>query len=167
MKTYFIFFAIHIATRRVVVTGVSIYPDNAWMEQQARNLSMHFHETGNFPTMLLRDGDVKFCESFDNILSVDGVFVKRLPRRSPNLNAFAERWVQSFKNECLNHFVVFGETHLRYIIREYLEYYNKLRPHQALENEPLGKTKKISKMGQVLCEERLGGILKHYYREAG
>jgi putative transposase len=168
VKSYYIFFAIQVATRRVVVTGITQHPDAAWMNQQAKNLSIHFHEIGSFPTLFIRDGDGKFQCRFDEFLALDGVRVLKIPARSPNLNAFAERWIQSFKHECLNHFVVFGEKHLRYIVREYLEYYNRLRPHQGIGNvcltEPL---EKVTGKGEVLCDERLGGILKHYYRETG
>lgn len=166
VKTYFIFFAIQVATRRVVVTGICTHPDAAWMNQQARNLSMHFQEIGSFPTVLLRDGDGKFQCRFDEFLALDGVRVLKIPAHSPNLNAYAERWVQSFKFECLNHFVVFGESHLRYIIREYLTYYNTLRPHQGVDNNTLVESGKPSAKGEVLCDEKLGGILRHYYREA-
>jgi len=166
MKTYYIFFVIHVATRRVIVTGITQHPDARWMNQQARNLSIYFHETDNFPTLLLRDGDGKFICRFDEFLALDGVRVLKIPARSPDLNAYAERWVQSFKFECLNHFVVFGESHLRYIIREYLTYYNTLRPHQGVDNNCLVESgEKPSAKGEVLCDERLGGMLRHYYRD--
>jgi hypothetical protein len=88
------------------------------------------------------------------------------------MNPFAERWVLSIKSECLDNFVVFGEAHLRHIIKEFVDYYNKERPHQGLDNLPLpeatcGVTSTLTfPSGKVVCEEHLGGLLKHYSRAA-
>jgi putative transposase len=87
--------------------------------------------------------------------------------KSPNLNAFGERWVQSVQVECLDHFVVLGEDHLRYLVREYVDYFNTERPHQAMDNCTLaGPAERAPCEGEVLCRERLGGLLRHYYRKA-
>lgn len=97
--------------------------------------------------------------------------MKRLPARSPNLNAFAERWVLSFRRECLDHFIVFGEGHMRHIAETYVDFYNAHRPHQALGNSPPGQPAGRSPptpvaAGRVKCQEWLGGLLRHYYRDA-
>jgi putative transposase len=83
-------------------------------------------------------------------------------------NAFVERFVQTLKVECLDHFVVLGERHLNHLVREFVEYYHELRPHQALENLPpvRGTPTESIEVGEIVCEERLGGLLKHYVRRA-
>jgi putative transposase len=89
--------------------------------------------------------------------------------RAPNQNAYAERFVQTIQQECLDHFVVLGEEHLRYLVREFVEHYNKERPHQNKGNLPLGMEKPPdigNVVGQVVCHERLGGLLRHYERKA-
>ena len=90
---------------------------------------------------------------------------RRLPSRSPNLNAYAERFVLSIKSECLDRMVLIGERHLRKAVGTYVEHYHLERPHQGLANRPIeGVPKPYA--GVVLRRERLGGILSHYYRDA-
>jgi putative transposase len=106
---------------------------------------------------------------------------QRTPIRSPNLVAFAERFVQTIKQECLDHFVVFGHKHMDLVCQEFKDYYHEERLHQGLENELVMKgsrTKKLSKSGakrseivsipisEIRCKERLGGLLKSYSRKA-
>ena len=166
----FIFFVIHYGSRRVHVVGMTPHPDRPWIAQQTRNLSMYFAEQPERPKFLIRDNDGKFSPEFDQILRVDDLAVTRLTPLSPNLNAVAERWVQSVKQEMLDHFVVFGETHLRLLLREYEAYFNELRPHQSQGNVPPAgdSSPPIAPLPveDVLCEERLGGLLKHYYKAA-
>src|SRR4051812_49343223 len=90
------------------------------------------------PAMLLRDNDTKFTKQFDPILTSEGIDVRNVGPLAPNMNAHAGRFVQSIKQECLDHFVVLGEGHLRRIVREYVEYYQEEWPHQGLANKSLG-----------------------------
>jgi hypothetical protein len=91
---------------------------------------------------------------------------------SPNMNPFAEAWVRRIKAECLDHFIVLGENHLRYLIREWLEHYHTERPHQGRGNSVLTgagtppDTKDTISLDEIICHERLGGLLKHYERKA-
>jgi putative transposase len=80
------------------------------------------------------------------------------------MNSYAESWVGTIKRECLSHFIVFGELHLRYLISEYVKYYNTIRPHSSMDNMPLELIPDKDK-GQVKCQSKLGGVIKHYYRE--
>ena len=120
---------------------------------------------------LLKDGDTKFTAKFYELFKSEGVKVKRLPYASPNLNAHAERFVQSIKHECLDKFVVFGERHLEHLIREYEYHYNTVRPHQGIGNKPIRMTAFPPSdtgpclAGKIQCAERLGGLLRHYWRE--
>ena len=123
------------------------------------------------PKYLLRDRDSKFVKEFDAILTSEGIAVTPIGVRAPNQNAVAERFVQSVKSECLDHFVVFGASHLRHILSEYLAYYHHHRPHQGLDNRPLGWVEPAvseadQPVSEVVCHERLGGLLRHYQRVA-
>jgi putative transposase len=124
------------------------------------------------PTMVFRDRDVRFTKQFDAILKAAGVPTQKLTPGSPNLNAYIERWIQSIKHECLDHFTVFGERHLRYLINEYVGYYHEQKPHQGLSNTPLHGLQLIDESDQphdashVICQSRLGGPLMHYEHRA-
>jgi hypothetical protein len=111
------------------------------------------------------DRDGKFCPGFRQYLKAAGVEPIRLPPQSPNLNAFAERWVRSIKEECLSAFLFFGEESLRHVIMEYVDHYHKERNHQGKDNELLFPSK-LGETGEIKCKTRLGGLLKYYYREA-
>jgi putative transposase len=165
----FVLFFLHVGSRRVFVTGLSTRPERAWVVQQARNFLLQVGEGGDRPCYLLRDYDGKFVPEFDALLESEGVTVKKVGPRSPNLNAYAERWVQTVRRECLDHFVVFGEDHLRHLVTTFADYYNRWRPHQSRDNRPLtGEPAPGAAVpvGAVTCEERLGGLLKHYVRAA-
>jgi putative transposase len=118
------------------------------------------------------DNDTKYVEKFDEVLESEGAEVIRVGPRAPNLNATAERFVMTAKTECLDHFVVFDEDHLRYILREFLDHYHAERPHQGVGNRPLSQEDdppailSVPSAAEVKCRQRLGGLLKHYYRDA-
>lgn len=119
-------------------------------------------------THLIRDGDKKYAQQFNEFLKAGGTEIVRIPPAAPNMNPFAERWCQSLQTECLDHFIILGESHLRYLVHEYLAYYHNCRPHQSMGNEPLIKAGNDlpPSTGRIVCQERLGGLLKHYYRKA-
>jgi len=165
----YILFFINVSSRLVFISGISCHPTASWMAQQARNFFIHLADFGKSASYLIHDMDSKFTPQFKAILKSGGVTPLKIPPLSPNLNAFAERWVQSIKYECLNHFIVLGEDHLRHIVREYVDYYNSERPHQSLGNLPLSSSPNSTgppTTGNICCRERLGGLLKHYYRKA-
>ena len=96
-----------------------------------------------------------------------GIHVVKLPPRSPNLNAFAERWVRSVKDECLSKLILFGEMSLARVLTEFVAHYHSERNHQGKGNvllfpTPLPKTRRRN----VRCRERLGGLLRYYCRAA-
>jgi putative transposase len=164
---YFILFAINVQSRRVHVLGMTANPTSEWMAQQARNLCMHWQDQEQPASDLIRDRDGKFTAQFDAIVTSEGVQVVRLTPGTPNLNAYAERWVQSLKYECLNNFIVLGERHLRHLVSQYVEHYLNERPHQAKDNMPLsGASPPTEPHGDIICHERLGGLLRHYTRQA-
>jgi putative transposase len=172
--TFYVLFFIHLESRRVHLAGVTPNPDGRWMARVARNMSMVFAEEPDEsrPTHSIRDRDSKFTAQFCPILETDGIEFRPTPRQSPNLNPFAEAWVQKTKHEVLNHFIVFGENHLRRILAAWLEYYHFRRPHQGLGNVPItGESPPDVSLDdfrrdKIVCHETLGGLLKHYERRA-
>ncbi len=165
----FVLFFLHVGSRRVVVAGVTARPDRAWVTRQARNFLIQAGEQAAMPTVVIRDYDGKFVPEFDAVLASDGVRVKKVGPRAPNLNAYAERWVLTARRECLDHFVVFGEDHLRYLVSEFTTHCSRCRPHQGVGNRPPEGEPPPPLAGplpDIDCEERLGGLLRHYSRRA-
>jgi putative transposase len=114
---------------------------------------------------LIHYWDSKYTQSFDQILQAAGTVPVKLAPQSPNLNAFAERFVKSIKTECLEQFVLFGEDYLRHVIREYLAHYHAERNHQGIENViPFPDNRIGFQKGTVVKTERLGGLLNFYHR---
>jgi transposase InsO family protein len=95
-----------------------------------------------------------------------GAQIIKLPARSPNLNAYAERWVRSAREECLDQIIVLSERHLRYVLKRYVEYFVKRRPHQGLKQQPPDSTEESPATGRIRCRQVLGGLINDYYREA-
>lgn len=91
-----------------------------------------------------------------------------MPKHSPNLNAYAESFVRNINRECLNRMILFGEDHVRHVVDEYVEHYNLERPHKGLDcRRPVESDESPSCRDEpVLCRERVGGLLKSYYRSA-
>ncbi|MBS0208873.1 MAG: transposase [Planctomycetes bacterium] len=167
---YFLLVLLHVGSRRVFVSSPTANPDSAWVTQQARNFLLHA-ENSQPPTILMRDHDAKFSGSFDAVFASESIQVMPVGPRAPNMNAFVERWIQSVQQECLDHFVILGERHLHHLVTEYIRYYHAHRPHQGLGNELLTPTPepppdKTITGGEIVCESRLGGLLKHYHRHA-
>jgi hypothetical protein len=157
LVTFYVLFFIHIGSRRVHVAVITPSPDHNVVEQDAREVT--FVDDGFLEgcKYLIHDRDAKYTRSFDEIIESVGIEVIKVPRRSPNLNAFAERWVRSIKSECLDRLILFGERSLRYAIRSYLAHYHAERPHQGLDNTLIDGHKLRPKRGDVRCRERLGG----------
>ncbi len=109
LVTYYVLFFLHLETRRVTLGGITRHPTETWMTQMARNAA---DEKGCLRNLryLIHDRDAKFCAAFDDILKSEGVKCLRLPARSPNLNAFAERWVRSVRAECLSKLILFAKA---------------------------------------------------------
>ena len=164
---YFVLFIIDLQTRRVEIAGIARQPDGAWMKQIARNLTDVDDGFLNGAHYLIHDRDPLFTEALGEVLGSSGVGMVKLPARSPNLNAYAERFVRSIKSECLAQIIPLGERHLRRAVKEYTEHYHLERNHQGLENELIEKpSDDLDMNGAVQCRERLGGVLKYYDRRA-
>ena len=109
LVTYYVLFFLHLESRRVSIAGITRHPDEEWMQQIARNTTQDSWGPLNRCRYVLHDRDTKFCASFRSVLASSGVKTIALPARSPNLNAFAERWVRSVKQECLSKLILFGQ----------------------------------------------------------
>jgi len=137
----------------------------AWTPERDREaLPFLARQAGQQP-ILLRDHDTKFGDHFDAVLRENGVCVQKVGPQAPNLNAVAEHKVQTVQHECLDNFVVFGEAHLRYLLDEFIAHYHFERPHQGLGNQLLSGAvppQAALLSGEVECQTRLGGLLKHY-----
>jgi transposase InsO family protein len=168
LVTFYVLFFIKLDTREVHIAGITSTPNEQWMMQMARNLTMEEWGILKPGQYLIHDGDKKFCAAFKQIPDDAGVKRVPLPPRSPWLNAFAERWIQSVKKEALSKMILFGERSLRHVLGEYITHYHEERPHQGKGNVILFPSAQAepSPEGPIECRERLGGLLKSYHRKA-
>ena len=167
LVTYYVLFFIHLESRKVEIAGITIHPNEQWMQQMARNVTMEGCGTLRDCRYLLHDRDTKYTISFRAIIESGRVKTLPLPARSPNLNAYAERWVRSVKEECLLKIIVFGERSLRRALSEYVAHYQAERNHQGKSNVLLFRRVTQTRHEEpVQCRERLGGLLNYYHQEA-
>lgn len=171
LQTLYVLFFVAVQTRRVVVTGCTARPTAAWVTRQARNGCWELADMGAHPTVLLRDHDAKFPPGFDAVFAAQGVRVVRTPVRTPQANAFAERWIGSIRREYLDWVLITGERHLRHVLREYTDHYHTARPHRALDLRPpvgpLACRVSSGRQNDAICRrDRLGGLLHEYERAA-
>jgi hypothetical protein len=167
LVTYYVLFFIHLESRRVNIAGITVHPDERWMQQMARNVTMEGCGALRDCRYLLHDRDSKYTQSFRAIIASGRVEPLVLPARSPNLNSYAERWVRSVKEECLCKVILLGERSLRRALSEYVEYFHAERNHQGKGNVLLfPRGTNIRRDGPVQCRERLGGLLRYYHRQA-
>ena len=167
LLTYYVLFVMQLKTRSVRIAGVTTSPNSAYMKQVARNLtdvSDGFLVNSRY---LIMDRDTKYTEDFRDSLDREGVKAVRCPVRAPNCNAFAERFVRSIKEECLDRMILFGEASLRRALTEYVAHYHAERNHQGVDNRLLEPPDTCSLANEAINRrERLGGMLNYYYREA-
>jgi putative transposase len=167
LVTYYVLVVMELATRRVHIAGITPHPTAAFMQQCARQLTDPFEGLLGGKRYLIHDRDTKFTQAFDGLLKDSGVEPIVLPPRSPNLNAHCERFVRSIKEEALERMVMLGEAALSYVIHQYLAHYHTERNHQGLANQLIVSEPGLgSRSGQVRCRERMGGLLRYYYRDA-
>jgi len=163
LQTLYVFFFIELGSRRVHFAGCTEHPNSAWVNQQARQIVWGLQGRTPRIRFLIHDNDSKFTETFDTIFVSERSHVIHRPVPAPYSNAYAERWVRTVRNECLDKLLIFDEPHLRRVLREYLAYYNSARPHQALAQQtPIPRTISTAD-GSVRCRPVLGGIQNDYY----
>jgi putative transposase len=159
---------IHLGSRRVFCSPATFNPDEKWVMQQARNANMWMQEQGIQPRMLILDHDTKFSLHFRQFWKDMHIRPKRIPIKAPQANAFVESFIANLKGECLNHFIILALSQMNYVVQTWVSYYNMERPHRGKDigNRVLNPAFKALTTGRVCCRQRLGGLIKSYYRAA-
>ena len=167
LQRFIVLFFIELSTRRVEVAGIASVANGLWMSQIARNISDSVDGLLTGKRYLIHDRDPLFTQDFLNILAASGVKSVKLPPRSLNLNAYAERFVRTIKESCLDRIILFSEDSLRKSVQQFVAHYHTERNHQGLGNRIIMPDPAyIGNTGEVRRRERLGGTLKYYYRDA-
>jgi transposase InsO family protein len=163
-RPIYAFFIVELASRRVVHVGVTRHPTDAWAAQQLREATPE----GQTPRHLICDNDSTFGPAFRRVAAVSGIDLVRTAYRAPRMNAICERFMSSVRRECLDHLVILHERQLRQVLREYVRYFNRERPHQgigqAIPMRP-GTPRRRREAGTCVAVPILGG-LHHAYRRA-
>src|SRR6266849_2746611 len=167
LVTHYLLFVISLADRAVKIAGITTRPDESWMLQVGRNLTDWQAGALHAKQYLIIDRDTKYSAQFRRLIRDNGTKVIRLPPRSPNLNAYAERFVRSIKDECLNRMIFIGQASLRRAVTEYMDHYHAERNHQGLANQLIHAPAVVAANdGPIHRNMRLGGTLNFYYRNA-
>jgi len=146
-------------------------PNNDWVCQQARNFLYDVDDFPVKPRYLIHDNDGAFSKKFDGIFESQDMEIVKIPPHAPDCNAFAERWIRSVREECLDKFPIFGFDNFRKTLKEYEDYYNNYRPHQGIDNNiPNNIYLKITPEKPDITRKRklkfktfINGTIKHYY----
>jgi len=137
------------------------------MQQMARNVTMDEWGFLQYCHYLIHDRYTKYTKSFQTILEAGKVKSVKLPARSPNLNAYAERRVRAVKEECLSKLILFGVGSLWRALDNYMPHYHEERNHQGMSNVLLFPQKEKSRPDAAIeCHERLGGLMRYYHCKA-
>ena len=167
LVTFYLLFAMELKSRRVHFAACTTQPNETWMKQVARELTNCEDGFLTNKRYVLMDRDDKFCGSFRSLLDDEGTTPVQLPPKSPNLNAHLERFFGSLKSECLDRLILFGERALRNAVGEFLLHYHQERNHQGLDHRIIEPEDEAGQeTGNIECRERLGGMLRYYYRDA-
>jgi putative transposase len=167
LRRFLVLFFIDLSTRRVEIAGIASNANGLWMSQIGRNVTDAVDGILNGKRYLIHDRDPLFTAEFQSILAGVGVRSVKLPPQSPNLNAYAERFVRSIKESCLERLILFGENSLRTATRQFVAHYLNERHHQGLGNRLIiPEASDVDKKGTIQCRQRLGGMLNYYYRAA-
>jgi transposase InsO family protein len=167
LTRYHVLFVIRLATREVTLGGIIPEPHGQWIKQVARNLTDGLEGCLSGCRYLVHDRSPLFSEGFGMVLRGASIEPVRLPARSPNLNAYAERFVRSIKEGCLEQIILVGEASVHRAALEFLAHYHQERNHQGLENKIIRpQFNPLPSHGAIKCRRRMGGLLRYYYREA-
>jgi len=163
LRTYYVFMVLEISTRRIRFWNVSASPDGAWVAQQFRNLSV---VSDDLPRYLIHDRDDKFTAHADALLTAADTEVVRLPARSPDLNGYIERCIRTLREECLDRIIILNERHLRWVLGEFIRYYNRRRPHRSLQLHVPEGPRDYPRQGLIARRQILRGLVNDYCRKA-
>ena len=166
LQRFLVLFFMELSTRKVEIAGIATVANGLWMNQIGRNLTDAVDGMLRGKRYLIHDRDPLFTAEFLKMLREAGVTSVKLPPRSPNLNAYAERFVRTIKESCLERMILFGEGSVRRAISEFTAHYHSERNHQGLDNKLICPEPSLACDGGVKRRERLGGMLNYYYRAA-
>ena len=167
LRRFVVLFFMDVSTRKVQIGGIANKPDGLWMGQIARNLTDAVDGLFLGKRYLIHDRDPLYTQEFLRMLAEAGIASVKLPPRAPNLNAYAERFVRTIKEDCLDRMILFGEQSLRNSVQHFSAHYHFERNHQGLGNRIITPVQMIGHTtGTIRRRARLGGLLSYYYREA-
>jgi putative transposase len=163
-RQVYIFFLVDLASRRIVHFNVTAHPTDVWVAQQLREAT----PLGQSPRCLIRDRDRKYGDAFMRVAKCSHIEILKTRYRAPKANAICERFLGSVRRECLDYMLILGENHLYRVIKEYVEFFNRARPHQGLDQRiPEGTPgeERKQRTGKIIAFPVLNG-LHHYYQRA-
>ena len=168
LKQLYVLFVIELSTREVHILGITDHPTGEFVTQVARNLVGDLADRCRSIKFLIRDRDAKFTASFDLVFRSEGIRVIKTPVRSPRANTYAERWVRTVRNECLDWLLIVSRSHLDRVLREYIGHYNRQRPHRAIYFcvPAGGEISSTPPSLQVRRHDVLGGLDHEYFPAA-
>jgi transposase InsO family protein len=166
LVTYYTVFVIDLASRRVQIVGSTPHPGDLFMCQVCRTVTTVEDGFLRDHRVLICDRDRKWSAEVQRLLTEAGLRVVQAPLQAPNANAYAERFVRSIKEECLDRMIPIGERHFRRAIREFVDHYHHERNHQALGNALIDGVDHRQTRGRIRRRPRLGGLLNYYERAA-
>ena len=159
-----VLFFIELSTRKVEIAGIAAVANGLWMSQIGRNLTDAVDGILKGKQYVIHDRDPLFTTEFLDLLAKVGVKSAKLPPRSPNLNAYAERFVRTIKESCRERMILFGEESLRAAVNNFVAHYYTERNHQGLNNQLISpEPDHGSKVGVIQRRQRLGGMLNYYH----
>ena len=166
LVTYYTVFVLDLAPRRVQILGSTPYPNELFMQQVVRSATAADDGILVGHRVLICDRDGKWSGAVRRRFGEASLRVVVTPARAPNANAYAERFVRSIKEECLDRIIPIGERHFRRAVSEYVEHYHQERNHQGLDNQLIAGTPVMDMTSRVQRRPRLGGLLTFYRRAA-
>jgi len=166
LVTYYTLFVLDLKSRRVEIVGSTRNPDAAFMGQAAWRLTDAVDGFLARHRVLICDRDGKWTDWFRALLEGAGVHIVRTPVQAPNANAYAERFVRSIREECLDRLILFGERRLLHVLKEFAAHYHEERNHQGLGNDLIAPAPRAVGRAGIRCRDRLGGLLRYYYQAA-
>jgi transposase InsO family protein len=172
LRTLYVLFFIEIGTRTVRLVGVTEHPNGAWVAPRAREVSTRLAEDGFLAKFLIRDRDTKFTTAFDGVFEADDVTIIQTPVQAPNANAFAERWVRTVREDCLDWLLITGPRHLERVLTDYISHYNRERPHRGLglaapvRSDRAPDPDDADRPKTIRRRDCVGGLVHEYYAAA-
>ena len=168
LRRLYCLFVMEVGSRYVHILGITANPDGPWTAQQIRNLLMDLGDRAADFRFLVRDRAGQFTQAFDAALAGAGIQAVKIPPRSPQANAYAERFVLTARTEVTDRMLISGERHMRLVLAEYEAHYNGRRPHRSRQLRPPRPDHPVADLSQEQIQRRpvLGGLINEYERAA-